>query len=164
MEEQFAVFLATIWGEAAGCSRDSWRAIASVILNRVGVREWRKLKTPLRVISGSGFDAFSQRNKPYVTAETYFRDWNPGNMIPRNDRLESLYHAVYLIYYGREARTTDAVLYYSPKAQAQLHAMNPSLYRAPVPRWNFDLLEEVPIEGAEKDDFKFFRYKERPVA
>lgn len=164
MSEELRIFLATIWGEAAQSSADAWKAIASVIMNRVGVREWHKWKTPVEIIQRTGFDAYSHRNAPYRNAEKYFRDWHPGGDLPRSERLESLYQAAYLIYYGREPRTTDAVLYYSPKAQAKLHGLSSKPgYNGPrwpaKPRWNFDLLEQVQIPGTEKDDFHWFRYR-----
>lgn len=63
------------------------------------------------------------------------------------------------IYKGEEADNTEGcVLYYSPKAQAALHKKNPSNY-AQKPNWNFEILEEVKVSGAEKDDFKFYKYK-----
>jgi len=62
--------------------------------------------------------------------------------------------------YREEAEdiTNGSVLYYSPKAQAALHAKYPNTYKA-IPNWNFSKLEEVKISGAENDDFKFYKYK-----
>jgi hypothetical protein len=155
MDEQMRVFLATIYGEAAQASAATWRAIASVILNRVGVREWHKLKTPLRVIACSGFDAFTQRNGPYHIAETYFS--KDPQVVPWSP-LERLREVVVPLYEKRESVTTDAQLYYSPRAQETLHQRTPHLY--PIrPRWDFDELEPVAIPGTEGDDFAFFRYK-----
>lgn len=62
------------------------------------------------------------------------------------------------IYGGREGRTTDAQLYYSPLAQARLHAMKPGIWPK-VPKWRFELLEAVDVPGTERDDFLFFRYR-----
>jgi hypothetical protein len=155
MDESFRVFCATIAGEAIGCSPATWRAIASVIINRVGVREWHRYLTPLAVIANSGFDAFAQENPPYKAAYKAFGSgWSAG----LSTRLARLVDAVTGIYEGTEKPTTDAVLYYSPKAQSALHKSNPAKYRERPP-WNFDELEQVVVRGTEGDDFVFFRYK-----
>lgn len=159
MTEELRVFLATIYGEAAGSSPAAWKAIASVILNRVGVREWRKHKTPLAVIANTGFDAFTQRNGPYQAA--YSVGLHRMYMLTHDSPYARLQEAVTPIYEGKEPRTTDAQLYYSPLAQAALHAKKPRTWPK-APRWNFDLLEQVQVFGAEKDDFAFFRYKPNP--
>ncbi len=157
MDEQLRVFLATIYGEAAQSSPAAWKAVASVIVNRVGKREWYKLKTPLRVIAHSGFDAFSQRNAPYHVADQYFS--KDPQMVPWPP-LERLRAAVVPIFDGIEPPTTDAQLYYSPRAQEALHSRSPKIW--PVrPRWKFDLLESVIVPGTEADDFAWFRYKFR---
>ncbi len=52
----------------------------------------------------------------------------------------------------------EAVLYYSPKAQASLHAKHPNAWPA-APRWDFGKLEEVFVAGAEVDDIRWFKYK-----
>lgn len=155
MTEELRVFLSCIYGEAAGCSPAAWKAIASVILNRVGVREWRKFKSPLRVIAGTGFDAFTHRNAPYEFAFNYFREDYRG--FPCKG-LDDLRKAVEPIYLKQALRTTDAELYYSPNAQASLHAKRPEVWPA-APRWNFTLLEEIAVPGTEGDDFKWFRYR-----
>lgn len=158
MDVELQAFLATIYGEGAQSSTAAWKAIASVIMNRVGKREWRKLKTPLRVIACSGFDAFTRQNAPFHVAHSYFGSdpqtlpWPP---------LERLRAAVVPIYDELEPVTTDAQLYYSPRAQDQLHQQSPQIWPS-RPRWNFDLLEEVQVPGTEADDFAWFRYKADP--
>jgi hypothetical protein len=148
------VFLATIYGEAAQSSEAAWKAIASVIMNRVGVREWSRWKTPLDIIRETGFDAFDHRNSPYITAWKALQTPYIASLLPAMGRLIA---ACQPIYEGG-ARTTDAQLYYSPKAQAALHKKNPRVWPA-VPRWKFELLEAVDVPGTEKDDFAFFRYR-----
>lgn len=155
MSEELRIFLATIYGESAQSSPAAWRAIASVILNRVGVREWKRHKTPLAVIANTGFDAFSHRNSPYQVAYKVLAA--PYLAEPRSN-MRRLMDAVIPIYEGQEPRTTDAQLYYSPKAQAQLHKKNPRVWPA-APRWKFELLEAVDVPGTERDDFLFFRYR-----
>lgn len=155
MTEELRIFLATIYGEAAQSSPASWKAIASVILNRVGQREWKKHKTPLAVIANTGFDAFTHGNSPYRTA---YKALGMPFMVQERSILGRLMEAAIPIYEGREPRTTDAQLYYSPRAQAALHAKKPRVWPA-KPRWNFDLLEQVQIPGTEKDDFAWYRYR-----
>lgn len=154
MEDEFRILLATVYGEAAALSPSSWRAVTSVILNRVGKREWKRLDSVLKVIVRSGFDAFKFRNSPYLEAFRHFGLGHP----PRHARLEALYNTVYPLYMRTEAAIPDIVLYYSPRAQAQLHKSNPRLY-PPAPRWDFKRLDQVAIPGTEQDDILFFRYK-----
>lgn len=164
MDDQLRAFLSTIWGEAAGCAPATHRAIASVILNRVGQREWRSLKTPLRVIAISGFDAFSRRNQPFTAAWDYFGGGRAGmrlDLEELEDEVRPLLDAFLLN--PSAPRPTDAQLYYSPKAQAALREAaikqgQPHLYPA-RPRWAFDQLEEVKIPGTERDDFLWYRYR-----
>lgn len=151
------VFAATIYGEAANCSLESWKAIASVIMNRMGKREWRRFRTISEIINFTGFDAFTDRNAPFRQAIALFT----GRADPRAEigvKLMDLCQAVLPICRGENV-TTDAVLYYSPKAQAALHKKNPKKWRARPP-WDFAVIEEVKVEGTENDDFKWFRYKQ----
>jgi hypothetical protein len=154
MDEQLKVFLATIYGEAAQSSPAAWRAIASVILNRVGYREWSRRKSPLEVIQRTGFDAYQHRNAPYVATEKLLAD---PDAIPATSPLGRLMAAVLPVYGGREPRTTDAVLYWSPRAQARLHKMRPGVWPE-RPAWRFELLEELKVDGTEGDDFRWYRY------
>ena len=64
------------------------------------------------------------------------------------------------VYNGKSKDNTNgAVLYYCPKAQTALHNKFPKSYPSLVPPWVNDKVEEVKVLGAEKDDFKFYRYK-----
>ena len=155
LSEEEITILTTLYGEAAGCTEVAWKAIANVIMNRVGVREWSKYETPLEIIKYTGFDAYTNPNNPYKEAQEYFenRDYS-------SDRIERLIEAVLPILRGEEEDiTNNAVLYYSPKAQEELHKKYPEKYPK-RPKWaESDALEEVTIEGAENDDLKFYRYK-----
>ncbi len=128
-----------------------------MILNRVGAREWRRYKTPLAIVANTGFDAFTQQNAPYCAALRYLEKDGASNV-----RLGALMAAVLPILDGRAPRTTDAVLYYSPRAQAALHKAKPHLYRAAVPRWSIhpDVERVFPVGLVAGDDFAFFRYRE----
>lgn len=155
MNEDFRIFLATIWGEAAGSSTGAQRAIASVIMNRVGVREWAHLHTPRAVIEGSGFDAFRFQNHPYRNAAAAFAA-DAGNL---PGSLLALEDAVRAIYERLEPTVTPAVLYFSPRAQAAFHVQDPAHYRL-VPAWNWSRIEEVQPPGIlPTDDFRFFKYR-----
>ncbi len=125
-----------------------------VAASRVGKKEWKKYDTVTKVIISSGFDAYTQRNLPYKSAESYL-----NNRTGNNKRIEKMIEIVSKVYYKKTIDTTNgAVLYYSPKAQIALSKKYPKLYKE-TPRWNFKLLEEIKIKGAEKDDFKFYKYK-----
>ncbi|MBP1616058.1 MAG: hypothetical protein H6Q13_3506 [Bacteroidetes bacterium] len=148
------ILVATIYGESAGCSLVAWEAIANVIVNRVGNREWSRYNTVTKVIQDTGFDAYTYQNAPYKEAIQYL-----NNRDGSNQRIEQLIKIV-LPVYNRERMdvTGGAVLYYSPKAQEQLANENPRLYSR-TPEWNFDVLELVNVSGAENDDLKFYKYR-----
>ena len=59
--EEHKIFVATICGEAIGESRESWIAVAWVIVNRVGHREWRKYDNVTDIIIHTGFDGYNSR-------------------------------------------------------------------------------------------------------
>jgi hypothetical protein len=153
--EEARIFCATVAGEALGCSVAAQKAVASVILNRVGRREWSRWKTPLQVIAMSGFDAFEHENAPYVQALQMLRKYPDGGM----GALLRLVAAVMPLYQGLEAPIPGIVLYYSPKALRALHEKNPKVWRSPVPGWRFEQLEPVDVPGAERDDFMWFKYR-----
>lgn len=154
LSEELRLFIATIYGEADASSEYAWEAIANVIMNRVGKKDWKKYDTVTKVIISSGFDAYTQKNLPYKIAESYLKN-RTGN----NKRIENMIKIVSNVYYKKIIDiTNNAVLYYSPKAQTALHKKYPSKYKE-TPCWNFKLLEEIKIKGAEKDDFKFYKYK-----
>jgi hypothetical protein len=155
LKEEQILMIKTVYGEAANCSEASWEAVANVIMNRVGTREWKKYDTVTKVIKNSGFDAYTNPNDPYKTAEKYLYNRDGSNA-----KLEKLISIVLDVYNGKsEDNTNGAVLYYSPKAQAALHKKFPKSYPSLVPPWVNDKVEEVKVSGAGKDDFKFYRYK-----
>lgn len=153
---EWPIFAATVYGEAANCSPAAWRAVASVILNRVNSGEWaaRGLDTILKVIEKSGFDAFTQPNAPYREAFRILIDHPEGN-----GNVTRLVQVVRPLFLGHEETIPGIVLYYSPKAQKLLHQKNPDIWRSTRPKWNFALLEQVAVPGAEDDDLAFFKYK-----
>jgi hypothetical protein len=154
LDDEKKHLIATIYGEAAGCSPAAREAIANVVMNRVGKGEWEKQDTVDKVIKNTGFDAYSDQNEPYRTAMSYL-----DNRDGSNQDIERLIK-VALPVYNRETPdiTGGAVLYYSPQTQAISHVKRPDLYDE-IPDWDFNKLEEVKVPGTEQDDFKFFRYK-----
>ena len=78
MSEEEIIFVCTIYGEAAGSSEIAWETIASVIMNRVSSSRW-EYTTPVDIIKYTGFDAYRDRNAPYITAEDYFKNRNYEN-------------------------------------------------------------------------------------
>lgn len=156
--DEFKILVATVYGEAANSSETAWQAIAFVIKNRVGKREWTQYKTIGDIIKKTGFDAYTQRNVPYISAEKYLNE--NQDVKGNNTKIEKLISVLTPIYLNQGTDITGgAVLYYSPKAQAALHKINPRTWKE-KPNWNFSMLTEVKIPGLiASDDFKFYKYK-----
>lgn len=156
--DEFKILVATVYGEAANSSEAAWQAIAFVIKNRVGKREWTQYKTISDIIKKTGFDAYTQRNVPYISAEKYLNE--NQDVKGNNAKIEKLISVLTPIYLNKGTDITGgAVLYYSPKAQAALHKINPNTWKE-KPNWNFSMLSEVKIPGLiASDDFKFYKYK-----
>lgn len=153
LSEEEIIFIATIYGEGTTYSTETRQALAHTIMNRVGVREWSRQNTVTKVIQNTGFDAYG--GALYKEAKAYLdnRDYS-------NETIESIINVVLPIYRGEQEDTTNnAVLFYSPNAQAQLCKQNPSKYKNP-PSFVNDKVEEVVISGTENDDIKFYRYKD----
>jgi len=126
---EFRLLVATVYGEAANSSETAWKSVAYVMKNRVGKREWTRYKSVSDIIKNTGFDAHTQRNGPYVTAEKYLQE--NGAQAGKNARIERMIEVLTPVYLGSEADVTGgAVLYYSPKAQAALHKTNPKMWPA----------------------------------
>ena len=155
---EFNLLVATVYGEAANSSETAWRAVAHVVMNRVGKREWSRHTTVEATLRNTGFDALTQRNGPFRNAETHLRGGSVGTTVARNvDRMAAVLRPIY----DRQEPdfTGGCQLYYSPRAQAVLHRERPGQYAA-RPRWNFSVLEEVAVPGLLRfDDFKFYRYR-----
>ena len=155
LSEELILMIATVYGEAANCSDAGKEAVANIIMNGVGKREWKKYDTVTKVIKNSGFDAYTHPNDPYNEAIAYLKNRDRSNA-----DIENTIIIVTAVYNGeREDNTDGAVLYYSPKAQAALHKKFPKSYPSLVPSWVNNKVEEVKVSGAEKDDFKFYKYK-----
>lgn len=155
LSDEEILFVTTIYGEADACSEYSWQAIANVIINRIGIREWKENTTVSEVIMNTGFDAYTYPNVPFREAQKYFEDRNYTNA-----KIEEMIRVVIPVYRGNVEDITDgAVLYYSPEALKNLHEKYPKKYPNEKPDWDFSQLEKVEMEGIEDDDFLFYRYK-----
>jgi hypothetical protein len=155
--EEFKILIATIYGEAANSSESAWKAIICVIMNRIGKREWSEYSSPLEIITKTGFDAYSHKTPLYINALAHLN----GKKSSANTRIiREIADAIYNIYKKSEVDfTNNSILYYSPKAQAQLHKKLPKKYKKQPP-WNFSVIEEVAISSlSPQDDFKFYKYK-----
>ena len=151
LSEDEILFIATIYGEGGICNEKTWQALAHATVNRFGVREWREYTSVADIIKHSGFDAYGGEN--YLDAQEYLR-----NRDYSNEKIERMIDVVLPIYRGEEEDiTNNAVFFYSPEAQKQLHEKDPSTYRE-TPDYVNDKTEEVFISGTEK--FKFYKYKE----
>lgn len=154
LDKEQIIFVATIYGEAGGCSETAWQVIANVIMNRRNDKHWGEYSSITEIIEHSGFDAYTNENNMYKIAKSYLdnRDYT-------NAEIEKMISLVIPIY---EGETTDisngATMYYSPGAQKELHEKYPEKYKE-KPNWNFNLLEEINISGIENDDFLFYKYK-----
>jgi len=163
LDEAFILFVSTVYGEAAGQSEAAWQAIGSVIMNRVGNKRFANDLTEghapqdiVAVIKTGGFDAYKDRTSQFLKAKKYLENPHENTSPPH---LKSLILAVKPIYNNKHAVTTEAVMYYSPKAQHALHRKKPQKYDE-VPDWDFDEIKELTIPGMNiSDDFLFYRYK-----
>lgn len=154
MSEELKLLVTTVYGEAANCSDAGQEAIANVIMNRVNSGEWSEYDSVTEIIQKTGFDAYTRNNSPYNVAEDYL---NSRDTL--NKDIEETISCVVDVYYSlSEDNTNGCVLYYSPNAQVKLHEVMPSVYDR-TPRWDFSRLKEVKVDGAQKDDLKFYKYK-----
>ena len=148
-DEKLLKILATIYGEAAGCSEMAWRVVAHAIMNRIGIREWDDYGTAYKIIENTGFEAFKDPNEPYFEVLGYLQ-----NRDFANKRIERFLEVVLpIIMEEEEDITNNVTLFYSPNAQNKRNRE--------APQWSkSEAIEEVFIEGTESDDFRFFRYKD----
>lgn len=166
LDEEFILFVATVYGEACGQSEAAWKAVASVIMNRVGNKRFlygpkghKKIPvTVQKVIETGGFDAYQDKTIQFSKAKKLLKEGSPS------PRIRQLIKSIKPIYDKKETVTTDAVMYYSPKTQHQLHLKVPEKYDE-TPGWHFDEIQSVTIPGMNiSDDFLFYRYKRKHEA
>jgi len=145
------LFVAIVYGEANGCSEAAWRAVGHVIMNRVGNKEWSKLKTVTAIITQKyAFEAYNK--KQFNIVEKYLHN-NSRDKLP-DKLIDRMIEVLDPVYNKKDPDNTNgAILYFSPKAQESL--------RRNKPNWaSSNKLTEVKVEGLEAtDDFKFYKYK-----
>lgn len=158
--KEFKIFVATIYGEAGASSRRSWEVIAHCIRNRIGFGNWTDYSTIHGIVTITGFDAYTQNSKPYRNAMSKL-DANNFNSDKVGRTVKSIIDTVLPIYEGKVKDDTNGVIsYWSPEAQKQLHRDKPKLYTTAVPDWVKDNKKEIVIiDGTEKDDFQWLKFK-----
>ncbi len=151
LTEDQKVFVATIAAEGTvtvkgnPVSSQGRKAMANVIMNRVGKREWSKYKTVADICANTGFDGYGDANYNACMAYLNKRDGS-------NKTYEKIIAEVIPIYNGEVADITGGCqLYFTPAA------MRPP---GRMPNWNFDVIEEVEISGVDTYyEGRFYRYK-----
>ena len=144
------VFISTVYAEATTSASGypvspvARQAVACVIMNRIGQREWARFQTAGDVCAYSGFSAHGSYN--YQECMKYL-----DNRDGSNQQIEELISQVLPIYTGEISDITGgAQLFYTPAA------MKPHTQLG----WNFGLLEEVIISGVDPYfEGRFYRYK-----
>lgn len=155
-EEEKAV-ICTVCGEAFHASDAVQKAIAHVIMNRIGVREWSRYQTSEDIAKYSGFDAYRFRNKYFRRAETYL-DERFGD-----EKYERVIRNVLPVLRNEEEDfTRGCVMFYSP-CRYRYDQLRAGKYKQKVPNWDFSLLEKVRFPGL-RGDFAFFRYSDGLVS
>lgn len=153
--EDFKIFVSTINGEAENCCEISWKVIAHTMRNRIGFANWKSWSNVLQVATNTGYDAYTQKNRPYRNAK---KALDSGEI---SSKLMNLIKAVEPIFNGVEPDFTGGVVYYySPKAQAQLHKDKPSLYPKLIPDFvvsKSNPTHLVKIPGTENDDMRWYK-------
>lgn len=150
--KEFIEFVATINGEAGGCSRTTWKVIAHCIKNRLGFAEWVDAKS-IQSYLEKDFDALTDQTTP---VKKVISEMNSGKI---SKHTQDLIDAVSPIYNNLEEDFTNGVvLYFSPQAQAQFHKENPNKYKE-IPDFVNSKTEVVSIKGTENDDMRWYRLK-----
>ena len=136
---------ATVTAKGTPASSAARQAMANVVMNRIGVREWSKYNTVSEICAYTGFDGYGDTN--YEACMAYLNERDGSNML-----YESIIAEVIPIYRGEIADITEGCqLYYTPAA------MRPA---GSSPSWNFNVLEEILIPGVDPYyEGRFFKYR-----
>lgn len=145
------VFIATICAEATSSAQGypvspiARQAVACVIMNRIGQREWEKYKSAAEICAYTGFTAYG--NAHFKECMDYLNRRDGSNAL-----VEEIISQVLPIYLGEIPDITGgAQIFYTPAA------MSP--HRTDL-GWNSSLLQEVIISGVDPYyEARFFRYK-----
>ena len=150
LEEEKNV-ICTVCGEAMHAADTVQKAIAHVIVNRIGTREWSGYHTAEDIVKYTGFNACDFHAKYFREAESYLEERNGDKRFERVIR-----NVLPVLRKEEEDFTGGCVMFYSPRRYRidQLRAGN---VLQKVPEWDFSLLEEVKFSGL-KGDFSFYRY------
>jgi len=162
-QEEFSLFVGTIVGEAIGQSEAAWKGVAHTIMNRVARKyeTWKDCLTPSEVIVKTGFDGRKHDN---CKAALEYMKSPAASAFAYRDKLEQLISAVTPIFMRQAGDCEDVVFFYSPRAQSQLHAKNPSEYPR-VPGFVSQtgdkelVLITAKVLGGAQDDFRFYAFK-----
>ena len=150
--KEFIEFVATISGEAGGCSNTTWKVVAHCIKNRLGFAEWVEAES-IQAYLEKDFDALTDQTAP---VRKVISEMNSGKL---SKHTKEIIDAIYPIYNDLEEDFTNGVvLYFSPKAQAQFHKENPNKYKA-IPDFINSKTEVVSIKGTENDDMQWYKLK-----
>lgn len=145
--------ICTVAGEGFRASDATQKAIANVIMNRIGVREWAQYKSAEEIIKHTGFNAYDFRARYYIEMEKYIED-RYGNK-----KFERIINNVLPVIRKEEKDITGGcVIFYSP-LRYRIEQKRAGNKNRKVPDWDFSLLEKVRIPGV-RGDFAFFRYKD----
>ncbi len=169
--EGFNLLVATVYGEAGGTHHGhetAWRAVGSVIMNRVNKGIWHHYHTSNDIIRHTGFNAYMNPNKinwdkvnfnnHYIrNHQQFLKAWatlhaqginhHPAMTRQEENTLTRIKTALRDIYQGHPS--TKANYYYSPRSMPGKqpsflsHLKNPEQYKVAVP-------------GVLEHDFKFY--------
>ena len=151
LTEDQKVFISTIAGEATitaqgySVSPLARQAIANVIMNRIGQREWARYTSAADICACTGFGGY----KSYLFhACMDYLNHRDGS----NEEIELLIEQVLPVYEGKVSDITGgAQLFYTPAAMPK---------GVKGPRWDSSKLKEVLISGVDPYyEGRFFRYK-----
>ncbi|HEX8438588.1 hypothetical protein [Archangium sp.] len=169
LQEDFEIFVATIWGEAISESDESWKAVAHTIMNRVArnFETWKRCLSPTEVIQKTGFDAYNK--ELYLKAREHMKAPATAAFKDR-DKLQRLVTLVTPIFMRQAGDGEGVVYYYSPRAQAALAAKEAKEGKPPRPLippfvnqgGNGALVrvtEQVLGDGWKRDDFEFYAFQ-----
>lgn len=167
LDQDSIVILSTVYSEGGNSSPGAWAMITNCILNRFvqGANcdklghgfEWRGMN--LIQICKTGFDGCKFVTPNYREAFEYFSNRISQSPKPFFEEMILTCHPI--IKCDVLDNTGGATLYFSPKAQAALHAKDPDQYKSVIPAWaKSDLVEPVSVPYLlDTDDFFVMRYK-----
>lgn len=154
IREDEKIIICTVSGESCGATDKVQKAVAHVIMNRIGIREWSRYKTAEEIIKYTGFDAYDIKSPSYRRAEKYLENRNG-----LDEEIERIIRNVIPVIRGQEEDfTEECVMFYSPMRH-RINCLKRGKIRGMKPDWNFDLLQKVRFRGC-RGDFAFFRYIE----